>query len=214
MTESAGAHPTSPPGTVPADPEPGSSGSVEVEATARFELLYREHFGAMYAYARRRVGVADVNDVVADVFTAAWRRIGDVPRPPDDRLWLYGAARRVVSQHDRGRRRGNRLLGKLAGHHTRAVENPDPTEAGSAPEMAGLDLIAPLRPRDRELVKLMMWDGLSHAEIAELLGCSVNAVAVRWHRSLARLRRNLDIPTGSAVGTTTPALGRPRTEGA
>ena len=211
MTESAGAHPTFPPGTVPADPEPDPTDAVK--SGSRFELLYREYFGAMYAYARRRVGPSDVNDVVADVFTAAWRRIEDVPLPPDDRLWLYGVARRVVSQHDRGQRRGNRLLAKLAGHHTRPIENPDPT-AGSSPDAAGLDLLAQLRPRERELVKLMMWDDLSHAEIAELLGCSVNAVTVRWHRSLTRLRRNLDIPTDRATGATTPGLGHPRTEGA
>ncbi len=212
MTESAGAYPTLPIDRVPADPEPDPQ--EPVGAGARFEILYREHFGSMYAYARRRVGASDVNDVVADVFTAAWRRIGDVPRPPEDRLWLYGVARRVVTQHDRGQRRGNRLLAKLAGHHPVAVQNAGPTDPGSFPDGAGLDLAAPLRPRDRELVKLMMWDGLSHAEIAELLGCSVNAVAVRWHRSLARLRRNLDIPTDRTTGTTTPVLGHPRTEGA
>jgi RNA polymerase sigma-70 factor (ECF subfamily) len=34
----------------------------------------------------------------------------------------------------------------------------------------------------------VLWEELSHAEAAEVLGCSVNAVGVRLHRAKARLR--------------------------
>jgi RNA polymerase sigma-70 factor, ECF subfamily len=50
-------------------------------------------------YAVRRLGVADdAGDAVADTFAVAWRRIAEVPPPPQDRLWLYGVARRVVAE--------------------------------------------------------------------------------------------------------------------
>ena len=48
--------------------------------------------------------------------------------------------------------------------------------------------IARLRPAEREALTLVLWDELSHAEAAEVLGCSVNAVAIRVHRAKARLR--------------------------
>ena len=64
----------------------------------RFEALYLQHYPAIYAYVRRRlVGLAaEVTDVVADVFSVAWRRLDEVPDAPEDRLWLYAVARRCV----------------------------------------------------------------------------------------------------------------------
>jgi RNA polymerase sigma-70 factor (ECF subfamily) len=70
-----------------------------------FERLYRQHFEAIYAYVVRRAARADSADLVADVFATAWRRIADVPGPPEEKLWLFGVARRVVSQHNRGKSR-------------------------------------------------------------------------------------------------------------
>lgn len=52
--------------------------------------------------------------------------------------------------------------------------------------------IARLREADREVLALVLWERLSHSEVAELLGCSTNAVAVRLHRARARLRRLLE----------------------
>jgi RNA polymerase sigma-70 factor (ECF subfamily) len=69
---------------------------------ARFDGLYRAHFRAVLAYvARRERSSADAADLTAEVFAVAWRRIEAVPEPPDDILWLYGTARRVVSDHAR-----------------------------------------------------------------------------------------------------------------
>ena len=59
-----------------------------------------------------------------------------------------------------------------------------------------------LRPRDRELVRLIAWEQLSHAEVANMLGCSVNAVAIRWHRSIKRLRNKL----GDGAAELSPGL--------
>ena len=48
-----------------------------------------------------------------------------------------------------------------------------------------------LPPLDREALRLVAWDGLSHAEAAEVLGCTVNAVALRVHKAKARLKAEL-----------------------
>jgi DNA-directed RNA polymerase specialized sigma24 family protein len=52
---------------------------------ARFNRLYERHFDAVRAYAWRRApGLAD--EIVAETFLVAWRRLPDVP---DDALpWL------------------------------------------------------------------------------------------------------------------------------
>ena len=52
----------------------------------RFRQLYEEHYLHIQAYAVRRVEVqADVADIVAEVFTTAWRRLDDVPPAPEGR---------------------------------------------------------------------------------------------------------------------------------
>ena len=64
------------------------------------------------------------------------------------------------------------------------------------------------RPRQRPGIRtsrhtcrrrLVVWEGLSHAEAAEVMGCSINAIALRMRRAKQRLRRVL-APNGSASG--------------
>lgn len=156
---------------------------------ATFDTLYRAHFRAIYAYVLRRVPDADAVDLVADIFTTAWRRIEDMPPPPEDKLWLYGVARLAVSQHGRGRLRRERLVAKLR-QNRRSSDSPTSDEDSSL-ESRVVELVSQLRPKDRELVRLIVWEHLSHSEVAKVLGCSANAVSIRWHRSLRRLRRDI-----------------------
>jgi RNA polymerase sigma factor (sigma-70 family) len=175
-----------------------------------FERLYREHFEAMYAYVMRRAASADTGDLVADVFATAWRRIADVPGVPEEKLWLFGVARRVVSQYNRGKSRRHRLNVKLG-------RNVSRVEADGSPETSDLEdrvlsLIDEMNPHDRELVTLIVWDGLTHAEVATILGCSANAVGIRWHRALKRLRRDIGEATIQQAEHSTLALAQPLTE--
>lgn len=75
----------------------------------RFASLYDAHFPRLVAYCRRRVDAHAVDDLVADVFLAAWRRIDDAP-PVDEALpWLYRIAYNTTANHWRGRHRRQRL---------------------------------------------------------------------------------------------------------
>ncbi|MDN5772092.1 MAG: hypothetical protein L0I76_27150 [Pseudonocardia sp.] len=70
-----------------------------------FDDLYRRHHLVVLRYVRRRLATADVEDVVGEVFTIAWRRRNDVPAGNAQLLWLYGTARRVLAnEHRRARR--------------------------------------------------------------------------------------------------------------
>jgi RNA polymerase sigma factor (sigma-70 family) len=172
------------------------------ERELRFRGLYQEHYRAIQAYVVRRVDdQADVADVVADVFTTAWRRLDKVPSPPDDKLWLYGVARRVISGNQRSLRRLRNLLARLeAGYGG---------DSGGSPEIEGdalhgwlLDAVWRLAPAEREALQLVHWERLSHAEAAVVLGCSANAVAIRVHRARAKLRGALGASTArEAAGT-------------
>lgn len=153
----------------------------------RFHALYTAHYPAILAYAIRRIEPSDdATDIVADVFTTAWRRLDQVPAAPDERLWLYGVAQRVVA----GRRRSARRLRSLASRLRAEQAVAAPQQAGGR-DPARDHLIAALdrlSPAEREALQLVLWEQLSHAEAARVLGCSANAVAIRVHRAKARLR--------------------------
>jgi RNA polymerase sigma-70 factor (ECF subfamily) len=54
------------------------------------------------------------------------------------------------------------------------------------------------RPVDREALKLVFWEELSHAEAATVLGCSVNAFEIRFRRARQRVRDELAVPNASS----------------
>ena len=167
----------------------------------RFDALYAEHYRSVYAFVYRRLAprTSDVADVTADVFAVAWRRLDDVPGGNSERLWLYGVAHNCVVRAQRGSLRRRRLIGRLA-QQARLDEPADDVTGRREQVREGMSR---LRPRDREVLQLVMWDGLSHAEAASVLGCSVNAVAQRLHTARERLRKELVGPApGSAELTT------------
>ena len=152
----------------------------------RFAALCQAYYRPILAYAVRRVASGeDAADVAADVFTIAWRRIGELPGAPADRLWLYGVAQRVIA----GRRRSARRLGHRlrAGYGSRPGQ-PGLRDAASDRVVAALDLLS---PGEREALQLVLWEQLTHGEAAQVLGCSANAIAIRVHRAKTRLRVEL-----------------------
>jgi RNA polymerase sigma factor (sigma-70 family) len=162
---------------------------------AAFAALFEAHFDALLAYARRRTDqLADAEDVVADSFTVVWRRWADLPRDEPQHLpWLYGIARRVLANQRRGAARRDRLRERL-----RDLPHRQGT-SGSARLSSALDALARLREDDQEVLRLVAWEGLPHAEVAVALSITPNAAAIRIHRARRRLEAQLK---GSSTGWT------------
>jgi RNA polymerase sigma-70 factor (ECF subfamily) len=111
-------------------------------------------------------------------------------------------ARRVIGGRQRSAGRHRNLLARLVSSHPAGdtpgpVADPAPADPATAAVRAALGRLGPL---DREALQLVVWDGLSHLEAAEVLGCSPNAVGIRIHRAKARLRADLSStsPAGPA----------------
>src|SRR6266567_1570863 len=153
------------------------------ERRRRFEAIYTVNCGPILGYALRRTGNGDdAADVVAQTFLTAWRRLDDVPADEGARLWLYGVARRVLANHHRGQRRKSELAERL--RLDLAVTYQEPEYTGQLVGLAAA--FQSLTGADRELLALVAWEGLDHAEIASVLGCSRNAVRIRLHRARSR----------------------------
>ena len=148
---------------------------------------------------------AEADDIVSEVFTTAWRRRHDL-RPDDSPLpWLYGIAANTIRNSRRSQHRRLRLVDRL---ETEPQPNPldDPADRDDSDLFAALDRLS---FEDRELLTLIAWEGLTHAEAGVVFDCSTNAIGIRLHRARQRLRAELENQTGR-----TPPTERPdRTEG-
>ena len=80
------------------------------------------------------------------------------------------------------------------------AESADPVALATDERAALLrTALGALRETDREILMLVAWEELSHAEIAQVLGISANAVAIRTHRARKRLSDRIDrLATGEA----------------
>ncbi|MHC3469770.1 RNA polymerase sigma factor [Streptomyces sp. 7R007] len=162
------------------------------DAEHRLRALYAAHYGRVLSFARRRAGDAETaQDVAAETFLVAWRRIDKVPSGPDEALpWLYAVARNILANQARGERRGGRLAARLGRTAPRTAASPD--HAGTVVEALHVrEALAALSERDQETLWLVGWDGLDTAAAARVVGCSPRTFAVRLHRARQRLEREL-----------------------
>jgi len=120
----------------------------------RFEEVYAANRGPILGYVLRRTGSPhDAADVLAETFLTAWRRLDDVPPGDQARLWLYGVARRVLANQQRGEHRRSELAGRLRAELTTAYQAPE-----YAGELAGIAAAFRSLPEaDRELLALVGW---------------------------------------------------------
>ncbi|MDQ8043161.1 MAG: sigma-70 family RNA polymerase sigma factor [Patulibacter sp.] len=172
---------------------------MEPAAHHRFAALVEPHLAAVRGYvARRDPALAD--DVIQEVSVVAWRRLEELPMG-DERAWLFGVARNVLLTERRKARR----------HDARRTVDPDVLETiaadddpGLAPAVAGplAQALRRLSARDRELLLLTAWEGLSTAEVASVVGIRGTAARmglVRARRRLAAALDDLDPGWGGAA---------------
>jgi len=176
----------------------------------RFEALYTAHYQAIAGYVLRRVAAHEADDVIAQVFTVAWRRMDHVPPPPEDRLWLFGVARNSVADQRRSERRLLHLRARLS-HDIVTTGSLAPAADPSAEQVRAA--MSALRAADREALQLVLWDELSHAEAAAVLGCSPNAFELRYRRARSAIREAvIAIHPAARYGQEPPAHSpKPRT---
>jgi len=169
-----------------------------IERSSRFERCYAAHYQQVAGYVRRRVAPDEADDVVAQIFATAWRRFDRVPPPPQDRLWLFGVARHAVADHRRSLGRRLRLGARLAQEAVSTAPRGGSSDPWREQVLAAMDA---LRPADREALRLVLWDDLTHAEAAALLGCSANAFELRYRRARTAVRDAV-----TAARTSNPGL--------
>ncbi|MGC9220179.1 MAG: RNA polymerase sigma factor [Solirubrobacteraceae bacterium] len=163
----------------------------------RFEELYRSSRDDVYAYVLTLLrDRATAEDVTALAFERAYRRRRTFDRRRgEERAWLFGIARNAALDELRRRRRAASLV----------VDPQDPSPDAD-PQSSLEDLqdsllrrtavkaaLARLSARDRELIGLKFYAGLSNRELATVLGVSETNAGTMLHRAIQKLRRNVDV---------------------
>jgi RNA polymerase sigma-70 factor (ECF subfamily) len=157
----------------------------------RFRSLYADAYEDVLRFAQRRVHPSHAEDVVAEAFLVAWRRIEDAPRLPGDRrAWLFGIARHCLLNARRGHGRAEALAVRLA---------EVPAAGGFDPDGVALriDLAAAWRELsagEQEVLSLAVFEHLTSAQAGQVLGITAMAYRLRLVRARRALRRQLDRP--------------------
>ena len=161
-----------------------------VAPSAELTAAFRREAGSLLGFfLRRDVTAHDAADLVSETFLAAWR--GSTRReiePEMLRPWLFGIARKVLSQHRRGRIRRSALADRVrstlpAGGHPTAGDVHERDLAEHVRE-----LIRNLPELDQEIVRLVYWEGFTQEEVATIVGKSAVAVRARLSRARGVLR--------------------------
>ena len=167
------------------------------EARVAFEALYRSSRDDVYAYV---AGVlrdrSAAEEVTSQAFERAWRRRRQIDRRRGTpRAWLFGIARNAALDELRRRSRTTAVPDAEGvvpeAHRTDRRDSGDPAEA--AVDRTALRVaLEKLTGRERELVALKFFAGLSNAEIGAVIGASESNAGTRLHRVIEKLRRFFD----------------------
>lgn len=160
--------------------------------------LFDRHGDRIYNHCFRATGDwAVAEDATATVFLEVWRHRRRVRAHDGSALpWLYGVATNVCRNLTRSQRRGRRAVAALP----RPLAEPDHaervTERVSSQERmrAVLAAIEDLPPREREVLGLVVWSGLTYEQAAAALDVPVGTVRSRLSRARARLTDQTTAP--------------------
>lgn len=159
---------------------------------AAFRSLFHATYEDLLRFVERRVPLLAAEDVVAEVFLVAWRRLSDVRNAPDGaRAWLFAVAQRILANQRRGDARRLSLQVRIGQQAPPATTGED----HGAAVAARLDLAqawSRLSPGDQEVLTLTGLDHLTGPQAAQVLGISPAAFSLRLMRARRRLRVHLD----------------------
>lgn len=168
------------------------------------DALYTAYARPVYSLALRILGdTADAEEVTQDVFERVWRHAPSFD-PQRGRLgtWLLSMTHHVAIDHLRKRlRRPVTMSGAAAEIAVRVIPDNGADVSGAALHQVEAEQIRralrSLPHEQQQAIELAYFGGLSHLEIAALLGDPLGTVKARIRRGMERLRSALN---GFGVG--------------
>jgi RNA polymerase sigma-70 factor (ECF subfamily) len=166
------------------------------DRVGRFTALYDQHYSRVLACARAWGTWQAAEDVAAETFLVAWRRLADLPAEPLP--WLLGVTANLVRNQLRAGGRHEALAERVAAL-SQTLANPDMADR-VAERFTVQRALATLSERDQQTLTLVAWLDLTPKQAAAVVGCSAATFTVRLHRARRRLERALRASAGATVG--------------
>ncbi len=167
--------------------DPNATAAVLVRASrdgdrSAFGRLYALYSRMVHAIAISRVGPADADDIVQDVFLTAMKQLHALRDESAFGGWLATIARNRAN-----------------GHHRSAIEiveleelPHDATQEEEREARHALETIRSLPEAYRETLTMRLVEGMTGPEIAERTGLTPDSVRVNLHRGMKLLREALE----------------------
>ena len=168
--------------------------SNDLPSEAQLAAIYHEFSGQIHTYAYHLLGnQEDADDITQEVFIRAYARMTQLREQGSMRSWLYRIATNLCMDHLRRRSRVKRIFGVeiSLGGSPGADEPPrDIAQPMALAELEGVAerdhiALALKRMPDKYAVCLLLHSlqGLSYREIADVVGVTPGAAAVRLSRA-------------------------------
>lgn len=171
------------------------------EDTAAFEELMRRHQRPVVAFLARLTGNLDVaQDLAEETFVRLWQSAPRYRPTAKFTTWLFTIASRLSTDHARRMevRRPVSLetpagKGQRSPAETLSDAAPTADEAVARAETSALvqEAVRSLPLEQRTALVLCEFEGLSYAEAAQAMGCTVKSVELRIYRAKQALRERL-----------------------
>lgn len=162
-----------------------------------FGILYERYVDKIYNYVYYRVGNHyDAEDLTARTFHRAMNHIGRfTQRGVPFSAWLYRIAHNLTANWHRDRQRHQVVSLEDVAAHIQHDEEPQYIAEHQEEREQLLAAIRCLPAERQQLLILKFSEGLSNAEIGQIMGRSEGAIKSLYYRTLLSLREMMEQPT-------------------
>jgi RNA polymerase sigma-70 factor (ECF subfamily) len=174
------------------EPDEWLMGQVSLGKREYLAPLIRRYASPLLTYIERMTGDRHrAEELFQEVFWRVWNKRTTYKFPKSFKAWLFA----IAANHCRADFRKKRIVSVSFDDSTSSVtENPTPLQAAIDTETAQLvaAAVGELPHWQRTVVVLRVWNGLSYAEIAEIVGRKEATVRANMHHGLAAMRKYLE----------------------
>jgi RNA polymerase sigma-70 factor (ECF subfamily) len=158
---------------------------------AAFHTLVDRHAAALYRLACALTGDrAEAEDVMQETFLGAFQRMGGFEGRSSVKTWLVGILSRQAARHHRRRLRRPALrLQELS--QELAADAAAPAERAPETRLDVTEAMGRLSAEYRQVLVLREVEGMSYAEMAQVLGVPIGTVESRLYRARQELKTYL-----------------------
>ncbi|RCX19343.1 RNA polymerase RpoE-like sigma-24 subunit [Anaerobacterium chartisolvens] len=157
-----------------------------------FAKLYNDYYPRVYNYVHYRIDdYHTANDLTSQIFEKLFSRLKSyAPEKSIFSAWLFSIARNTITDYYRSQARMRTRFASIETSSELIDAEPNPADIAALNETQQhlRKALASLNKRERDIIALKFWSGISNRDIAKLIGISESNIGVILFRSMRRLR--------------------------